>query len=187
MECQRQKRKTIEKSGGIKMTTTSKIALVTGGSRGLGRNMAVRLAQDGKDVIITYLSQKEQALAVVAEIEKLGQKAAALQLDVGNIPYFVEFVRLVKQTLETLTKYLAKELSPRGITVNVLAPGAIETDFNNAAVRSNPQLNAFIASQTALGRAGRPDDIGWIVAFLSSEKVHWITGQRIEASGGMFL
>jgi NAD(P)-dependent dehydrogenase (short-subunit alcohol dehydrogenase family) len=73
------------------------------------------------------------------------------------------------------------------ITVNVLAPGAIETDFNNAAVRSNPQLNAFIASQTALGRAGRPDDIGWIVAFLSSEKAHWITGQRIEASGGMFL
>jgi NAD(P)-dependent dehydrogenase (short-subunit alcohol dehydrogenase family) len=93
----------------------------------------------------------------------------------------------MKGAVETLTKYLAKELGPRGITVNVLAPGAIETDFNNAAVRSNPQLNAFIASQTALGRVGQPDDIGGIVAFLSSEKAHWITGQRIEASGGMFL
>ena len=69
----------------------------------------------------------------------------------------------------------------------MLAPGAIETDFNNAGVRSNPQLNAYIASQTALGRVGQPDDIGGIVAFLSSEKAHWITGQRIEASGGMFL
>lgn len=254
------------------MTTTSKIALVTGGSRGLGRNMAVRLAQDGKDVMIAYVSQKEQALAVMGEIETLGRKAAVLQLDVGNIASFEEFVRNVKQTLvekwdtdkfdilvnnagigatipfeqateeefdrflnihfkgvyfltqktlpllrdhgcivnissgttrfcipgysiyasmkgavETLTKYLAKELSPRGITVNVLAPGAIETDFNNAAVRTNPQLNAFIASQTALGRAGQPDDIGGIVAFLCSERAHWITGQRIEASGGMFL
>jgi NAD(P)-dependent dehydrogenase (short-subunit alcohol dehydrogenase family) len=254
------------------MTTTSKVALVTGGSRGLGENMALRLAQDGKDIIITYFSQKEQALAVTAEIESLGQKAAALQLDVGNIPHLDEFVRLFKETLvgkwdqdrfdilvnnagigatipfenasvddfdrfmnihfkgvyfltqktlpllrdngcivnissgttrfcvpgysiyasmkgavETLTKYLAKELSPRGITVNVLAPGAIETDFNNAAVRSNPQLNAFIASQTALGRVGQANDIGSIVAFLASEKAHWITGQRIEASGGMFL
>jgi NAD(P)-dependent dehydrogenase (short-subunit alcohol dehydrogenase family) len=93
----------------------------------------------------------------------------------------------MKGAVETLTKYLAKELGSRGITVNVLAPGAIETDFNNAAVRSNPQLNAFIASQTALGRVGQPDDIGGIVAFLTSEKAHWITGQRIEASGGMFL
>ena len=254
------------------MTTKSKLALVTGGSRGLGRNMAIRLAQDGKDIVITYFSQPESALAVVAEIEKLGQRAAALELDVGNIRSLDEFVRLFWQTLadkwdrdrfdilvnnagigatipfenateadfdrfmnihfkgvyfltqktlpllgdngciinissgttrfcvpgysiyasmkgaiETLTKYLAKELSPRGITVNVLAPGAIETDFNDAAVRTNPQLNAFIASQTALGRAGQPDDIGGIVAFLASEKAHWITGQRIEASGGMFL
>lgn len=254
------------------MTTTSKIALVTGGSRGLGRNMAVRLAQDGKDVMITYFSQPDQASAVVAEIEKLGQKAAALQLDVGNLPQLGGFAGIVRQTLadkwdrdgfdvlvnnagigatipfeqateddfdrfsnihfkgvyfltqkllpllrdngciinissgttrfcipgysiyasmkgavETLTKYLAKELGSRGISVNVLAPGAIETDFNNAAVRSNPQLNAFIASQTALGRVGQPDDIGGIVAFLASEKAHWITGQRIEASGGMFL
>jgi NAD(P)-dependent dehydrogenase (short-subunit alcohol dehydrogenase family) len=234
--------------------------------------MALRLAQDGNDVIITYLSEKEQALAVVAKIETLGQRAAALQLDVEKIAYFGEFVRLVKQMLadqwdrdgldilvnnagigatipfenateddfdqlmnihfkgvyfltqkalpllrgngriinissgstrfcisgysiyasmkgaiETLTRYLAKELGPRGITVNVLAPGAIETDFNHAAVRSNPQLNAFIASQTALGRVGQAEDIGCIVAFLASENAHWITGQRIEASGGMFL
>jgi len=254
------------------MTTISKIALVTGGSRGLGRNMAVRLAQDGRDVMITYFSQPDQASAVVAEIEKMGRKAAALELDVGNLPQLDAFAGIVRQTLadkwdrdgfdvlvnnagigatipfeqateddfdrfsnihfkgvyfltqkllpllrdngciinissgttrffipgysiyasmkgavETLTKYLAKELGSRGITVNVLAPGAIETDFNNAAVRSNPQLNAFIASQTALGRVGQPDDIGGIVAFLTSEKAHWITGQRIEASGGMFL
>lgn len=93
----------------------------------------------------------------------------------------------MKGAIETLTRYLAKELGTRGITVNVLAPGAIETDFNNGAVRSNPDLNAFIASQTALGRTGQADDIGSIVAFLTSEKAHWITGQRIEASGGMFL
>jgi NAD(P)-dependent dehydrogenase (short-subunit alcohol dehydrogenase family) len=253
------------------MPAVSKIALVTGGSRGLGRNMALRLAQAGQDVVLTYVSQKDQASEVAAEIEKLGQKAAALPLDVGNIPQLDEFAERVRQTLtdwgqdgfdvlvnnagigatipfeqateddfdrftnihfkgvyfltqkllpllrdngrvinissgttrfcipgysiyasmkgavETLTKYLAKELSPRGITVNVLAPGAIETDFNNAAVRSNPQLNAFIASQTALGRVGQADDIGSIVAFLASEDSHWITGQRIEASGGMFL
>jgi len=117
-----------------KMTAASKIALVTGGSRGLGRNMALRLAQAGKDVILTCVSKKELALEVAAEIEKLGQKAAVLPLDVGNIP----------------------------------------------------QLNAFIASQTALGRVGQADDIGSIVAFLASEDSHWITGQRIEASGGCF-
>jgi NAD(P)-dependent dehydrogenase (short-subunit alcohol dehydrogenase family) len=93
----------------------------------------------------------------------------------------------MKGAIETFTRYMAKDLGPRGITVNVLAPGAVETDFNNAAVRSNPDLNAFIASQTALGRVGQVDDIGEIVAFLASEEAYWITGQRIEASGGMFL
>ncbi len=254
------------------MSTTSKIALVTGGSRGLGKNMALRLAEAGNDVVVTYVSKKERALAVVAEIEALGQKSAALQLDVGTVTYFDVFVRQIKQTLvnkwgtdgfdilvnnagigatipfeqateddfdrflnvhfkgvyfltqktlpllrdngrivnvssgttrfcipgysiyasmkgavETLTQYLAKELSSRGITVNVLAPGAIETDFNNGAVRDNPELNAHIASQTALGRVGRADDIGGVVAFLASEKARWITGQRIEVSGGMML
>lgn len=254
------------------MTTASKIALVTGGSRGLGKNMALRLARQGNDVIVTYLSKAAEAQAVVAEIEGLGRKAAALPLDVGNIAGLETFVQTLKQRLvdtwgterfdilvnnagvgatipfekateedfdrflnihfkgvyfltqktlpllrdkgriinissgttrfcipgysiyasmkgaiETFAKYLAKDLGPRGITVNVLAPGAIETDFNNAAVRSNPELNAFIASQTALGRAGQADDIGGVVAFLCSEEARWITGQRVEASGGMFL
>jgi NAD(P)-dependent dehydrogenase (short-subunit alcohol dehydrogenase family) len=254
------------------MTSSSKIALVTGGSRGLGRNMALRLAQDGNDVLLTYHSKEPEAKAVVAEIEALGRKGAALQLDVGDFSSQDGFVRRIKELLsgqwdrpgldilvnnagigatiafqeateddfdrllnihfkgvyfltqkllpllrdkgriiyvssgttrfcipgysiyasmkgavETLTRYLAKDLGPRGITVNAIAPGAIETDFNNAAVRSNPQLNAYIASQTAQGRVGQADDIGGIVAFLASERAQWITGQRLEASGGMFV
>jgi NAD(P)-dependent dehydrogenase (short-subunit alcohol dehydrogenase family) len=254
------------------MATPTRIALVTGGSRGLGKNMARRLAQYGNDVIVTYLSREKEALAVAAEIEGLGRKAAALRFDVGDIAGLGAFVQALKQCLvdkwgaarfdilvnnagigatipfeaateedfdrfmnihfkgvyfltqktlpllrdngriinissgttrfcipgysiyaamkgavETFTRYLAKEVGPRGITVNVLAPGAVETDFNNAAVRSNPQLNAFIASQTALGRVGQVDDIGGVVAFIASSEARWITGQRIEASGGMFL
>ena len=119
------------------MTSASKIALAIGGSRGLGRNMSMRLAQTGKDVILTYVSQQEQALEVATEIEKLGQKAATLSLDVGNIPQLGEFAERIRQTLA--------------------------------------------------GKCGQADDIGGIVAFLTSEKAHWITGQRIEASGGMFL
>lgn len=254
------------------MTQSPKIALVTGGSRGLGKNMAQCLARHGNDVIVTYLSREKEALAVVTEIKNLGRKAEALPLDVGNIAGLENFVQTfrrclddlwgaerfdilvnnagigatipfetateddfdrfmnihfkgvyfltqktlpllrdngrivnvssgttrfcipgysiyasMKGAIETFTRYMAKDLGPRGITVNVLAPGAVETDFNNAAVRSNPDLNAFIASQTALGRVGQVDDIGEIVAFLASEEAHWITGQRIEASGGMFL
>ncbi|MEJ2639525.1 MAG: SDR family oxidoreductase, partial [Desulfosarcinaceae bacterium] len=256
----------------VKMTSTPNKALVTGGSRGLGKNMAQRLARHGHDVVVTYLSKEKVALALVAEIEGMGRKAAALRLDVGDIAGLDTFVDTFKRSLqdhwgvaqfdilvnnagigatipfeaateadfdrfmnirfkgvyfltqktlpllgdnariinvssgttrfcipgysiyasmktaiETVTRYLAKELGPRGITVNVVAPGAIETDFNNAAVRSNPELNAFIASQTALGRAGQADDIGGVVAFLASAEAHWITGQRIEVSGGMFL
>src|SRR5688572_5505765 len=254
------------------MEQKQKIALVTGGSRGLGKNMALRLAEKGTDVILTYNAQKADAEAVVAEIEKLGRKAVALQLNVAEIGSFDGFMQQVLQVLqekwntakfdflvnnagigatipfmevteahfdefsnihfkgvffltqkalhhmnnggsivnlssgttrfgvpgysvyasmkgavETLTKYLAKELGGRKITVNVLAPGAIETDFNNAAIRSNPQMKGFLASQTALGRVGEAEDIGGIVAFLCSEDARWITGQRIEASGGMFL
>ena len=93
----------------------------------------------------------------------------------------------MKGAVEVLTKYMAKELGPRGIAVNVVAPGAIETDFGGGVVRDNPQLNGFIASQTALGRVGRADDIGGVVALLLSPANGWINAQRIEASGGMFL
>ncbi len=252
--------------------TQSKIALVTGGSRGLGKNMALSLAKKGIDVILTYNSQKDEALEVVKEIENLGQKAATLQLNVSDVKSFDAFFTEVRKTLnetfgsdkinflinnagigihapfaetteeqfdtlmnihlkgtffmtqkaldilsdgggivnlstglarfslpgyaayasmkggvETLTKYLAKELGPRKIRVNVVAPGAIETDFGGGSVRDNADVNAFIASQTALGRVGLPDDIGGVVAFLCTDDAKWINAQRIEASGGMFI
>jgi NAD(P)-dependent dehydrogenase (short-subunit alcohol dehydrogenase family) len=93
----------------------------------------------------------------------------------------------MKGGIEVLTRYLAKELGPRGISVNTLAPGAIETDFGDGLVRDNAQVNAGIASITALGRVGLPDDIGGAIAMLLQPGNRWITGQRIEASGGMFL
>ena len=254
------------------MESKSKIAIVTGGSRGLGKNMALRLAQQGCDVIITYHSKMEEASAVVTEIETIGQKGMALQFDVSAISALDDFIERVTQLLsakwgttsfdylinnagfgasipfaqvtetdfdrfmnvhfkgvffltqkllpqindygrivnissnttrvyvpgysvyapmkgaiETLTKYLAKELAPRNITVNVLAPGPVETDFNNALIRNNPQRKEMLASMTALGRVGQAEDIGGIVAFLCSDDSYWITGQRIEASGGMSL
>ena len=250
----------------------TKIALITGGSRGLGRNAALKLAARGVDIILTYRSRADEAAAVVAQIEALGRRAVALPLVVDEAAGFPAFAERVRQALagtwqrerfdflvnnagmginaafaetteaqfdllmnthlkgpffltqallpllndggrilnvstglarfalpgyaayasmkggiEVLTRYLAKELGPRGIAVNVLAPGAIETDFGGGAVRDNAQLNAFIAAQTALGRVGQPDDIGHVVAALLSEETGWITAQRIEASGGMFL
>ncbi|BBN88127.1 SDR family NAD(P)-dependent oxidoreductase [Azospira sp. I09] len=250
----------------------TKIALITGGSRGLGRNAALKLAARGVDIILTYRSRADEAAAVVAQIEALGRRAVALPLVVDEAAGFPAFAERVRQALagtwqrerfdflvnnagmginaafaetteaqfdllmnthlkgpffltqallpllndggrilnvstglarfalpgyaayasmkggiEVLTRYLAKELGPRGIAVNVLAPGAIETDFGDGAVRDNAQLNAFIAAQTALGRVGQPDDIGHAVAALLSEETGWITAQRIEASGGMFL
>ncbi len=254
------------------MESKNKIALVTGGSRGLGKNMALSLAQKGLDVIITYHSKKEEALAVVAEIEETGQKAAALQFDAGNVQGFNSFFAQVITTLnttfnadhfdflinnagigiyasfaetteaqfdqllniqfkgtffltqkalpllndgggivnistglarfamagysayasmkgavETLTKYQAVELGARGIRVNLVAPGAIETDFGGGVVRDNADVNAHIAGVTALGRVGRPDDIGGVVAFLCTDDAKWINAQRIEVSGGMKL
>lgn len=248
------------------------IALITGGSRGLGRSMALAVAGQQQDVILTYRSQVEEAQTVVGEIEALGRRAIALPLDVGNGASFDAFATTVRDALathwrresfdalvnnagigvhaafeqtteaqfdqlmnihlkgpffltqkllplianggrilnistglarfslpgyaayatmkggiEVLTRYLAKELGPRGIAVNVVAPGAIETDFGGGAVRDNAQLNQFVASQTALGRVGKPDDIGGVVASLLSPANRWINAQRIEASGGMFL
>ncbi|WDF56476.1 SDR family NAD(P)-dependent oxidoreductase [Mucilaginibacter sp. KACC 22063] len=253
------------------MESTNKIALVTGGSRGLGKNEALTLAKHGHHVIITYNSRKDEADKVVAEIEGLGRKAAALQLNAGEAKTFEAFkgrltevlksvfnterfdflinnagidwaapfeqtteeqldtlynihfkgVFLLSQTLspiindggrivntstglarfttpgyaayasmkgaiETLTKYMAKELGKRKINVNMVAPGIIETDFT-AAAREHEGLVEYISSQTALGRIGQPDDIGGVVAFLCSDDARWVTAQRVEASGGMFL
>jgi NAD(P)-dependent dehydrogenase (short-subunit alcohol dehydrogenase family) len=247
------------------------IVLVTGGSRGLGRSMALHLSEQGSDIVLTYRTEAGEAQAVVAAIEAHGRRAVALPLEVGDSSTFPAFVDSVRDTLagwgcdrldalvnnagmgvhsafaetteaqfdllvnvhlkgpffltaallpliadggrilnvssgltrfavpgyaayaamkgavEVLTRYQAKELGARGISVNTLAPGAIATDFGGGAVRDNPQLNGYLASQTALGRVGEADDIGGVVASLLSPANRWINGQRIEASGGMFL
>ncbi len=252
--------------------STSRIALVTGASRGLGRSIALALARQGTDVLLTYKSNEAEAQQVAAQIQALGRRAVALQLDVGDSAGFPAFAQRVREALratwqrerfdqlvnnagtghhapfeqtteaafdalvavhlkgsffltqallpliedggrilntssglarftfpgyaayaamkggiEVLTRYMAKELAPRGIAVNTIAPGAIETDFGGGAVRDNPQLNAQIAGVTALGRAGLPEDIGGAVAALLSEGNGWMTGQRVEVSGGMML
>lgn len=254
------------------MSTKQKIALVTGGSRGLGRNMALSLAKKGINVVLTYNSKQDEARAVVAEIEQMGLKAVALQLNTADVNSFGAFYHqltsaltntfgtdhfdflinnagtgayasiadtteeqfdslmnihfkgvffltqkllpilngggriinistglarftspgraayaAMKGAVETLTMYMAKELGPRGIAVNIVAPGAIETDFGGGTVRDNEQVNKHIASITALGRAGLPDDIGGVVAFLCTDDARWINAQRIEVSGGMNL
>jgi len=247
------------------------ITLITGGSRGLGKNIALTLADRGHDIILTYNSKKDEAEAVVAEILNKGRKAAALQLDVSKSATFQAFADDVKDVLEgfgseafdnlvnnagiginapftetteeqfdllvnihlkapvfltqkllplikdggrimnlssglarfcmpgysvygslkaavdTLTRYMAKELGARGISVVALAPGAIETDFGGGVVRDNEQVNRLIASMTALGRVGLPDDIGGAAAALLSLEARWINGMRIEASGGTLL
>lgn len=253
------------------MSTPSKIALVTGASRGLGRNIALALARSGSDVIITYRTGRAEADTVVSEIESLGRRAVALALDtsvIASFPVFADSLRsalkqgwhretldslvnnagidssapfaetteenfdrlflvhfkgvyFLTQTLlplladgasivntstglarfsipgysayasmkgavEVFTRYLAKELAPRGIRANVIAPGAIETDFTKDAL-SHDGVRDFLASQTALGRVGVPDDIGGVVTFLCSDQSRWVTAQRLEASGGMFL
>lgn len=257
------------------MNTASRstpIALVTGGSRGLGKNMALSLARRRVDVILSYRSNQAEAAQGVAEIEKLGRRAVALQLDVAIAATFSKFVAQVREELqkrwqrdrldylvnnagvgahasfaetteaqfdelvnvhlkgpffltqkllplladggriinissgltrfaypgysayasmkgaiEVLTRYQAKELGTRGIAVNTVAPGAIETDFGGGRVRDDKELNAAIASQTALGRVGRPEDIGGVIASLLAPENGWINGQRIEASGGQML
>ncbi len=255
------------------MNLEGKIALITGGSRGLGKNAALRLATYGADVILTYHQQVQDANAVVAEIQRrYHREAAALQLDVGDVACFDAFFTqalsvldrkwhtdkfdflinnagiagrmnidqmtetifdnlfqvhfkgvyfltqralpimndngcvlnissgltrfslpgqsayaAMKGAVEVFTKYIAKELAPRGIRANLLAPGAIETDFTRSAFDANPQIREMIASQTALGRVGVPDDIGGVMAFLCSEDARWINGQRLEVSGGIFL
>lgn len=249
---------------------SNKIALITGGSRGLGKEMALRLAQKGNDVVITYQSQKQAADEVVKQIELYGQQAAALQFDANQVSLLPTFVQHFKDVLqnkwnaayfhflinnagigatipfaevteadfdkfmnihlksvyflsqhllplihdggrvinistgttrfcvpgysvyasmkgavEVFTKYLSKEVGARGITVNVVAPGPIETDFNNGGNRDIPERKKFLASQSPLGRVGLPEDVGGVIAFLCSDDGGWINGQRLEVSGGI--
>jgi len=251
---------------------TPKIALVTGSSRGLGRDMALQLARAGHDVVVTYRGRADEAASVVREIQALGRRAVSLQIDTGQPAGFGDFsLRLagaleqhwnrkhidalvnnagidetaafgqtseaqfdhlmnvhfkgvffltqallpqladggsvvlvstgltrfsipgyaayasMKGAVEVLAKYLAKELGPRRIRCNVVAPGAVETDFTRPAFDSHAGMREVLASQTALGRVGQPDDIGGVVAFLCSDAGRWVNAQRIEASGGMFL
>ncbi|MFD1122060.1 SDR family NAD(P)-dependent oxidoreductase [Methylophilus flavus] len=251
---------------------TTKIGLITGGSRGLGKNTALAMARQGIDVVLTYQSKQDLAQETVNEIVALGRKAVALQLDVAKVSSFDAFTNTLKQALQTewqagkfdflinnagtgitapfaetteqifddmvnihlkstffvtqkllplindggriinissglarftlpgysayaamkggievLTRYMAKELGARGIAVNTVAPGAIETDFGQGLVRDNKDVNAFIASQTALGRVGVPDDIGPMITSLLSDDNRWVNAQRIEASGGMLI
>lgn len=251
---------------------TQRIAIVTGGSRGLGKNAALKLAAKGTDIILTWNRNQQEAENVVREIEQKGAKAVALQLDVSDVGGFDAFALEVQKQLkavwdrdsfdyllnnagtglheaymdtseaqfdemmnihfkgpffltqrllplmqnggrilnvssglarfalpgsgtyaamkgamEVLTRYQAKELGARGISSNIIAPGAIETDFSGGMVRDNAQVNAFVASQTALGRVGLPDDIGDAIAALLSDELGWMNAQRIEVSGGMFL
>ncbi|MDW8847911.1 SDR family oxidoreductase [Erwinia sp. MMLR14_017] len=251
---------------------SAKIAIITGGSRGLGENAALKLAARGISSILTYRHKQQEAEQVVKRIQALGADAVALQLDIADSSTFADFVgkvqehlqivwqrdsfdyllnnagtalhasfnqtteaqfdemvnvhfkgpffltqkllplmidggrilnissglarfslpgssayASVKGAMEVLTRYQARELGERRISVNILAPGAIATDFSGGMVRDNPEVNAFVASQTALGRVGQPDDIGNAIAQLLSDESGWINGQRIEASGGMFL
>ncbi len=249
----------------------TKTAIITGGSRGLGHDMAINLAKNGVDIIFSYHSNEEKANSVIQEIEALGQKATAFQFDANNfesvqnfinstinylqkennssnfdylinnagtgvynlisdtteaqfdemlnihlksvyfltqaaLPHINEGGRIInissglarfslqgmsayaimKGAIEVFTRYLAKELGPRKITANVVAPGAIATDFAGGSNKKEDKA-ALISSITALGRVGKAEDIGGIVAFLCSEKGGWINGQRIEASGGMLV
>lgn len=249
-----------------------KIALITGGSRGLGRDMAISIAKKEIDVVLTYNSNEAAANEVVNVISSLGQRAKAFQLDTSNIKNFPVFIDALsayliqqygianfdflvnnagtgvygsvtdtteeafdsmvnihfkgvyfltqkllpliadggaiinissgltrttfpnvsayasmKGAIETYTKCLAKELGPRNITANVIAPGAIATDFGGGANKTNDDKRKAIANITALGRVGEPEDIGGVVAFLCTPEASWMNGQRIELSGGMMV
>lgn len=254
------------------MSSQQRIALITGGNRGIGRSTALALAAKGVDSVITYRSHAEEADAVVAELEALGRKAVALHLDTGDTSQFEAFSaalggalqetwgrdtfdylvnnagnssnssftevteeefdglvdihfkgvffltqRLldqiadngsivnissglarfsfpkriaygsVKGAVEVLTRYLALELGPRGINVNCVAPGAVATDFSGGVVRDTPAMQESLAENTALGRHAVADDIGPVIAAVLGDENQWVTGQRIEASGGMHL
>lgn len=252
-------------------TSQPKVAVITGGSRGLGRSTVLALAERGVDSVFTYRSNRAEAEKVVSAVGEAGRRVVALQLDTGDTASFADFVERLRPALddlgsgrfdylinnagtshhasiettteedfdtlyrvhlkgvffltqallpllndggrivnlssglarfafpgsasyasmkgavEVLTRYLAKELGPRGITANVVAPGAIATDFSGGMVRDNPEVNRQIADATALGRVGQPDDIGPMIASLLSGDNRWVTAQRIEVSGGMVI
>ncbi len=250
----------------------NKIALVTGGSRGLGKDMALALANKGIDVVLTYKTNQIEAEKVADEIRKKGQKAVSLFLDMSDIKSLDSFIiqltvalqstwntnqfdylinnagigatipiaqvteevfdnlmnihfkgvyfltqkslammndgggivnissgttrfcvpgysvySSMKGAIEVFTRNIAKEFGARGIRANVVAPGPVETDFNSAAIRNNPQMKTFLSTQTALGRVGQADDIGNVVAFLCTDEARWVNGQRIEVAGGINL
>ena len=249
--------------------TPAKTAIITGGSRGLGRSTVLSLARRGVNAILTYNSNRAAAEEVVALVGASGAKAVALQLDTGDAGAFDGFAARVRQALgelgagrfdclvnnagiehsnsafektteaemdalyrshfkgvffltqkllpllndggrivnvstgrtrviipggaaygsmkaavEMLTLYMAKELGPRRIAVNVVAPGAVATDFSGGVVRDDPEMNKRVAGMTALGRVGQPEDIGLMIASLLSEDNRWVNAQRIEVSGG---
>ncbi|MGA0557195.1 SDR family NAD(P)-dependent oxidoreductase [Larkinella sp. VNQ87] len=162
---------------------TSKIALVTGGSRGIGKNIALSLAQKGIQVVLTYHSNQAEAQATVAEIEALGQKAVALPLNVADSSSFGAFSQQVIAALQTGFDIDRFDFLINNAGTSLSAPIAETTE----AQTDTPAMREFVASITALGRVGLPDDVGGVVAFLCSEEAKWVNGQRIEVTGGMNL
>jgi len=255
-------------------TQTTRIAVVVGGSAGIGQAAALRIAERGTGVILTYHRHADEALETVAAIEQAGGTAVALPLDLGNGETFGPFAERVARELDerwqrttfdflvnnagfgqmalfedtteelfdafyrvllrgpffltqallplladggaivnttssstaqsglepgysayatmkggltVLTRYLAKELSVRGIRVNSVAPGPTRTRLSGDAFERFPEVIPPLVARTALGRLGEADDVGRVIALLLSDDSAWITAQDVEASGGFNL
>lgn len=252
------------------VTQSRKLALVTGGNRGLGKDMALSLAATGMDVVLTYRTNREEGEAVAEEVRRAGGRAATLRFDLSNMPVIDDFIARLRSTLnhafggadridflinnagmgkaipidtlteadfdlfsdvhfkgvvlltqkvlrlmndgggvvfvtaaadrynvpnyglyaackgaiEVFSRYVAREYGPRRIRSNTVAPGGVPTDFNGAAIRNNPAIQELIVAHTAMGRLAEPHDIGGLVCLLCSDDARWLTGQRLEATGG---